>query len=207
MRLADISFEAQHSLMAIHSRVGAGSAITRGKKDDTTGFFMPKTNNDQDSSIIVECPFWMLLARSLGTTVELIAIPGRITDCEPAANDEFYLRANLMLPEIGEVTDIAFYGDNGICSLSPILNDDAKVKEGRQSLGLVVALTEPDSGEVREELWVFKYNDIIFQKFTTKRNAKNEVTISAADLNNDACISVMSSNARDNEGGVIAKSE
>lgn len=198
--IVDISFEVQHSLMSIHSRIGAGSsANTGGRGDDANGFFMPKTNNEEDASIIAECPFWMLLARSIGTTVEFIAIPGRITDWEPAANEEFYLRANLMLPESAEVTNIAFYGDNGISSLSPILNDNATVKEGRQSLGLVLALTEPVSGEVREELWVFKYDDIIFQKFSLKRNAKNEVIISAADLSKDASTDVMPSG--DGEGG------
>lgn len=200
--IVDISFEVHHSLMAIHSRIGAGSSANiGGRGDDVNGFFMPKTNNEEDSTIIAECAFWMLLSRSIGTTVELVAIPGRIADCEPAANEEFYLRANLMLPESAEVTNIAFYGDNGISSLSPILNDNAKTKEGRQSLGLVVALADPVSGEAREELWVFQYDDITFQKINLQRNAKNEVTISAADLSKDSCISVMSSNASDNEEG------
>ncbi|KAL7532675.1 hypothetical protein ACHAXR_010339 [Thalassiosira sp. AJA248-18] len=181
----DICFEVQHSFMAIHSRIGAGSdATSSGKGDSPSGFFVPMTRNNDPR--VEECPFWMLLARSVGIAVEFIVVPGG-TSFETGANEGFYLRANLMIPEGYEVTNIAFYGDDGISSLSPDLNDDSEIKEGRQSIGFVVKCIDSLSREGREELWVFQYDEIIFQRFDSKRNSKNEVIITANELNEVEC--------------------
>ena len=174
--------------MAIHTRIGAGSAdvSASGKGGDTSnGCFLPRTNNEEDASI-VECPFWTLLARSLGSSIEFIAIPG-CTSFEQDANDGFYLRATLMIPEGSEVTNIAFYGDDGNSSLSPNLSEESKVKEGRQSVGLVIKYNDSVSQEVKEELLLFQYDDVIFRKVESERNTKNEIIIPATNLNSEEC--------------------
>eukprot|EP00578_Thalassiosira_sp_NH16_P002174 CAMPEP_0181138092 /NCGR_PEP_ID=MMETSP1071-20121207/34057_1 /TAXON_ID=35127 /ORGANISM="Thalassiosira sp., Strain NH16" /LENGTH=196 /DNA_ID=CAMNT_0023224895 /DNA_START=119 /DNA_END=706 /DNA_ORIENTATION=- len=127
--------------------------------------------------MIAKVPFWTLIARSLGRTVEFIALPGRFS-IESDDSEGFYLHANLMIPEDSEVTNIAFYGDDGNSSLSPNLNEDSATKEGRQSVGFVINCTDSVSQEAREELWVFKYDDIVFRKVDFKRNLKSEVIIS-----------------------------
>ena len=178
----DICFEVQHSNLAIHTRVGWGAVDTPhdSKGDDINGFFLPRTVNDDVS--IDDFPFWTLIARSLGRTVEFIALPGRFS-IESDDSEGFYLHANLMIPEDSEVTNIAFYGDDGNSSLSPNLNEDSATKEGRQSVGFVINCTDSVSQEAREELWVFKYDDIVFRKVDFKRNLKSEVIISGTELN------------------------
>ena len=207
---ADICFEVNHSLMAIHTRIGAGSNVSAsgGKGGDTSnGFFLPRTNNEEDTSI-AECPFWTLLARSLGSSIEFIAIPG-CTSFEQDANDGFYLRANLMIPEGSEVTNIAFYGDDGNSSLSPNLSDESKVKEGRQSVGLVIKYNDSVSQEVREELLLFQYDDVIFRKVESERNTKNEIIIPATDLNTEECTFLTMSDDEENDDRnvIVPKSE
>ena len=207
---ADICFEVNHSLMAIHTRIGAGSTVSAsgGKGGDTSsGFFLPRTNNEEDTSI-AECPFWTLLARSLGSSIEFIAIPG-CTSFEQDANDGFYLRANLMIPEGSEVTNIAFYGDDGNSSLSPNLSDESKVKEGRQSVGLVIKYNDSVSQEVREELLLFQYDDVIFRKVESERNTKNEIIIPATDLNTEECTFLTMSDDEENDDRnvIVPKSE
>lgn len=204
---ADICFEVQHSLMAIHTRIGAGSITSSSsKRDDTDGFFLPRTTVEEDASI-VECPFWTLIARSLGTTIEFIALPGG-TSVEQDVSDGFYLRADLMIPEDSEVTNIAFYGDDGKSSLSPNANEDSAIKEGRQSVGFVVKCQDSLSQEVSEELWVFRYDDILFRKFDFKRNLKSEVTISATEFNENECTVLAMSDEESGDSSVIVpKSE
>ena len=138
----DISFEVQHSLVAIHTRRSAGCSDS----DDTSGFFLPKTN-DHDP-FIEKWPFWLLLARVIGSKIELIAIPG----CTGFKLPEFFLRTELILPGGCEVTSIAFYGDDGHSSLSPNLTKNAEVKEGRQAVGFVVECTSSSAQEVRQAL-------------------------------------------------------
>ena len=193
--------------MAIHTRIGAGPDATSDKKrGDKSGFFVPRTN-EKDASI-EECPFWTLLARSLGTSIEFIAIHG-CTSFEPDTRTEFYLRANLMIPEGSEVTNIVFYGDDGISSLSPDLNNDSEIKEGRQSLGLIMQCVDSVSSETREELLVFRYDDMIFRKFDFKRNSDDEVIVSATELNKDECtFLVMLDDEKDDASSIIVpKSE
>ena len=208
---ADICFEVKHSLMAIHTRIGAGSNVSasggKGGDASSSGFFLPRTNNEEDTSI-AECPFWTLLARSLGSSIEFIAIPG-CTSFEQDANDGFYLRANLMIPEGSEVTNIAFYGDDGNSSLSPNLSDESKVKEGRQSVGLVIKYNDSMSQEVREELLLFQYDDVIFRKVESERNAKNEIIIPATDLNSEECTFLTMSDEEENDdrNAIVPKSE
>jgi len=175
--------------MAIHTRKGAGSKnVSSGEKiiDTKSGFFLPRTNNDQDAFIIEECPFWTLLARSLETSIEFIAIPGDIGH-EQETQEGFYFRANLIIPEGYKVVSISFYGDDGNSSLSPNLNDDFEIQEGRQSLGFVVKFIDVVSQELVEELWVLGYDDIVFQKVGFKRNLQDEVIISALELDDDEC--------------------
>lgn len=186
--------------MAIHTRIGAGPSANT-TRDDATGFFVPKTLVEGDDSID-ECPFWSLLARSLGSEVEFIVIPGG-TRFEPDVNRGFYLRATLIIPEGSEVSSIAFYGDDGNSSLSPNLKNYTDVKEGRQSVGLVMNSLDPISREVREELWVVQYDDIVFQKFDCKRNSKSEVNVAATVLDRDACTFLMASDDEGNEANNV----
>jgi len=176
--------------MSIHTRIGAGSNAVapssyRAQRGESSGF-LPKTSQEEEGDeTIAECPYWTLLARSLGPNqVELIAIPG------PASfgqENGFYLHSEVMIPEGYEVTNIAFYGDDGNSSLSPDLTE-SKVKEGRQSLGFVIKYIDTLSQEVREELWLFQYDDITFQKFKSKRNVmKNEIVIPATPPNEEEC--------------------
>ena len=161
----DICFEIQHSLVAIHTRRGAGSSYSR----DTSGYFLPNSNEADPS--IDNCPSWMLLARLVGSTIELIAIPGYADVAKG-----FFLRAVLLLPEGCEVTNIAFYGDDGYSSLSPNLSESA-VKEGRQAIGFVVKCTTLASQDVREELWITPYDDLTFKKYEFNVNSNNDATI------------------------------
>jgi len=188
----DISFEAQHTIMSIHTRIGAGANASSSSSDqrgETSGFFLPKTPQEEYDKTISDCPYWTLLARSLGPNqVEIIAIPGSTSFGQEDVDDGFYLRSEVMIPEGYEVTNIAFYGDDGNSSLSPDLNEESKVKEGRQSVGFVVKYIDNVSQEVREELWLFQYDDIIFQKLKSKMNVlKNEFVIPATAPNEQEC--------------------
>jgi len=197
--------------MAVHTRIGAGpDGASRNKGGDASGYFAPRISGEEDASVI-ECPSWTLIARSLGTAIELIAIPGR-SSSDTDSKEQYYLRGFIQMPEGAEVTNIAFYGDNGISSLSPKLNDDAQpIKEGRQSLALVVKCTDSQTPEMKEELWAFKYDDIPFRKFDLKRShLKNEVIISAAEFELSECASLMNvqdEGYNDDENVIVPKSE
>ena len=107
------------------------------------------------------------------------------------------------------MTNIVFYGDDGISSLSPDLNNDSEIKEGRQSLGLIMQCIDSVSSEIREELLVFRYVDMIFRKFDFKRNSDDEVIVSATELNKDECtFLVMLDDEKDDASSIIVpKSE
>ena len=146
----------------------------------------------------------MIFARSLGRgsgIVEVVATPsssgfGLDLDTD---SQSFYLRAALMMPENCEVTNIAFYGDNG-SALSPSIHVDAESTEGRQSLGLIVErtmLTSEGDIAAEEELWVFPYDDISFRMFDSSNTTKNEMIISSAPLNDDCCIKLCASDPVD----------
>jgi len=183
----DIQFEAQHSVMATHARIGAGptASCLQLRNDGSSGFFVPKTK-DEDASTIERCPFWTLLARSIGATIEFIAIPDGHR-CNSDSDADFYLRANLIIPEGCEVTNLVFYGDDGISSLTPNANNGSESKEGRQSLGCVLKRNDSLFGEAREELVVLGYDDMIFQKFDLTKNSAGEVTISSVGLSYEDC--------------------
>jgi len=104
---------------------------------------------------------WMIIVRSVqDNLMEVIAIPGNV-------QPKFYLQAVLALPDNHTVRNIQF-GDSGNSSLSPNLDIDAVTNEGRQSLGLIIERQEvlsDGSEELHEELWVFKYDEILFEKF------------------------------------------
>merc|ERR1712238_40674 len=170
-----------HSAIAIHNRIGVGSGIGE-KAGLTPGIFAPRTNDKTDASI-VKCPFWTLLARSLGSSVEIILVPGT-SHSELDSTAEFCLRTNLVIPEDFEVTNIVFYGDDGISSLSPNLNNDSETEEGRQSLGFVVKCREATTSE----LWILRYDEFLFWRFDFKRSSDNEVTIPARELDENNCI-------------------
>ena len=178
----DICFEVQHSIVAIHTRRSAGCSDS----DDTSGFFRPQTNDNDPS--IEKCPFWLLLARVIGSKkIELIAIPG----CTGFKLPEFFLRIELILPGGCDVTSIAFYGDDGHSSLTPNLTKNAEVKEGRQAVGFVVECTSSSAHEVREELWVTPYDDLIFKKYDFNMNSKNGAFVRGTNPN-EACAVPMS---------------
>ena len=116
--------------------------------------------------------------------MEINAIPGDA----PAS---FYLQAGLTLPDDHKVRIIAFYGDNGNSSLSLNLDIDAVTNEGRQSLGLIVERKEdlPDGAEeLHQELWLFKYDDILFQKFDFTSSSDKKIRIAGVDFSRDNCI-------------------
>ena len=196
----------QHSLLSVHTRIGAGysDSSSRDTSSDARGFFLPKTN--EDDSAVEECPFWTVLARSLGTAVELIAMPG-CSRFEPDAR--FYLRAVMAMPEGHEVTNIEFYGDDGNSSLSPTLDEESEIKEGKQSVGFLVNCDDSVAQETRTELWLFRYDDILFQKFDIKANAKNEVTILATAIDERNSIRLILSDNEDCDAvsAIVPKSE
>ena len=180
--------------------MGANTSPSGSKQDDTSGFFQPKMNSEEDMSTAA-CPFWTLLARtrvSLKNSVELIALPGYTSFGQDAA-DGFYLRSEIILPKGYEVSNIAFYGDDGNSSLSPDLNDETQVKEGRQSIGFVITSNDELSQEVQEELWLFQYDGIVFEKVESKRNMKNEVVIPNTESNKRACTYLTMSHVEDSD--------
>lgn len=193
----DICFEVQHSLVAIHTRRGVGCSDS----GDVNGYFLPKSNEDHPS--IENCFYWLILARVIGTKIEFIAIPS----CA-GLKPKFFLRTELMLPEGCDVTNIAFYGDDGHSSLSPNLNENAAVKEGRQAVGLVVKLTSLISQDVREELWVTPYDDLLFKKYDFNVNSKNEALIRGASSNEEACAApILICDSLRDEDAIIPKRE
>lgn len=176
----DISFEMQHSLMAVHTRIGAGYFDASTLRDTNSGFFMPKTNDVDPVALLEEIHFWTVLARSIGTTVvEFIVIPG----CSRFKQDAtFYLRAAILIPEGYEVTNIEFYSDDGNSSLSPpTIDENVDINEGRQSVSFLVKCANNNDSTLQQhtELWVFRYDDVLFWKFDFDKNMTNEVTIRA----------------------------
>eukprot|EP00985_Skeletonema_marinoi_P028639 scaffold25541_cov71-Skeletonema_marinoi.AAC.1 len=118
----DIHFETPHSILAAHSRIGAGP------RADKNEAFEPKM-------IQSNARHWMIIVRSVqDNLMEVIAIPGNV-------QPKFYLQAVLALPDNHTVRNIQF-GDSGNSSLSPNLDIDAVTNEGRQSLGLIIERQE-----------------------------------------------------------------
>lgn len=147
----------------------------------------------------------MIIVRSVKDNfVEVIAIPGN-------ARPSFYLQAGLALPDNHIVSNIAFYADSGNSSLSPNLDIDAVTNEGRQSLGLIVERKEDlldGLEELHEELWLFKYDDLSFEKFDFGLNSEKGISIPAAGFSRHNCIQLQTSRtAGDDDGNVlVAKS-
>ena len=105
------------------------------------------------------------------------------------------------------MTNIAFYGDDGHSSLSPNLNENAEVKEGRQAVGFVVKCTSSFSHDVQEELWVTPYDDLSFKKYDFKINSKNEALIRGTDPKEACAVPIcMDDTARD-DGAIFPKRE
>ena len=121
----------------------------------------------------------------------------------------FYLRAVMAMPAGHEVTNIEFYGDDGNSSLSPTLDEESEIKEGRQSVGFLVNCDDSLSQETRTELWLFRYDDILFQKFDIKANVKNEVTILATTSDEIGSIRLILSDNGECDAGsaIVPKSE
>ncbi len=183
--------------MAIHTRIGSGCSDF----GDASGYFLPRAT-EEDSSI-EKCPFWLLLARVIGSKIEFIAIPGYA-----GSELKFFLRTELVLPEGCDVTNIAFYGDDGHSSLSPNLNENAEVKEGRQAVGFVVKCTSSLSQDVREELWVIPYNDLLFMKCDFRINSKNEALLRGTDPNEEACaVPICIDDTARDDGAIFPKRE
>ena len=131
--------------------------------------------------------------------MEINAIPGDA----PAS---FYLQAGLTLPDDHKVRNIAFYGDNGNSSLSPNLDIDAVTREGRQSLGLIVERKEvlPDGAEeLHQKLWLFKYDDISFEKFDFTSSSGKQIRIAGVDFSRDNCIHLQPLETSDNVDNVV----
>eukprot|EP00956_Cyclotella_meneghiniana_P011698 scaffold16470_cov61-Cyclotella_meneghiniana.AAC.9 len=136
-------FDVQHSLIALHTRLGADSNDPVGK-----GFFSPQLKDGQVSS--VKSPYWIMAARTIALApgekvLELIAMP---TDVLATSSDDE--------GEVPSVISMAFYSDDGNSSLALNLDIDAESKEGKQSLGLVV------KNRCKEELWKFQYDNVLF---------------------------------------------
>ncbi len=192
---ADVHFDTSHSTLAAHSRIGAGPC-----SDDKSGAFEPKMMHPDESSSAT-ARHWMIIVRSVkeGKCVEINAIPGN-------APTSFYLQAGLTLPDNHKVRNIAFYGDNGNSSLSPNLDIDAVTNEGRQSLGLIVERKEdlPDGAEeLHQELWLFKYDDILFEKFDFASSSDKKIRIAGVDFGRDNCIHLQPLESSDDVDNVV----
>lgn len=193
MFAADVHFETPHSILAAHIRIGTGPGA------DKKGAFDPIMTHPDYSSFT---RYWMIFVRSVKADcyLEVIAIPGNA----PAS---FYLQAGIALPDNHKVRNIVFYGDSGNSSLSPNLDTDAVTTEGRQSLGLIVERKEvllDGSEKLHEELWLFSYDNILFEKFDFASNSDKEISIAAADFSRDNCIHLQpSSESSDDSDNVL----
>ena len=149
-------FDVQHSLIALHTRLGADSNDPAGK-----GFFSPQVEDGQVSS--VKSPYWIIAARTIialspdDNVLELIAMP---TDVLATSSDDVgevpsvCLQAYFRVDNDCQIISMAFYSDDGNSSLAPNLDIDAESKEGTQSLGIVV------KNGCNEELWKFQYDNV-----------------------------------------------
>lgn len=203
--MTDLRFEVKHSQLAIHTRRGAWSSKhNHGEKDEgstTSTFFKPHILNMKDDMDRYRRN-WMILARSLGRgeIVEVVAIPG----CDASENHkceyfpDYYLRSSLNLPDHYEVTNIAFYGDDGSSSPHPHLDTGAPVR--RQALGLTVSHVQPTSEEdtvVDEELWIVDYDSVVFQRFDSNNTVKSELAVTDCPLSAGCCASLRITHAVD----------
>mmetsp|Transcript_9209 Transcript_9209/g.17790 ORF Transcript_9209/g.17790 Transcript_9209/m.17790 type:complete len:1083 (+) Transcript_9209:64-3312(+) len=194
----DLRFEVKHSQLAIHTRRGAWSSkhnhggIDEGITPNT--FFKPHILNMNDGMDRYRRN-WMILARSLGRgeIVEVVAIPG----CDASENHkceyfpDYYLRSSLNLPDHYEVTNIAFYGDDGNSSPHPHLDTGTPVR--RQALGLTVRHAQPTSEEgtvFDEELWIVHYDSVLFQRFESNNTVKSELAVTDCPLSAGCCASL-----------------
>ena len=149
-------FEAPHSLIGLHTRIGAGCDDPSGD-----GHFSPQVAGD---NVHLQNPYWVIVARTIAlcfgsNALEIIAIPSDMlnTANETAPeNPSFCLQTRLLIDRECEVVSMAFYGDDGNSSLSPNLDIYGESKEGRQELGLIVR------NGINEELWKFHYDDVVF---------------------------------------------
>lgn len=136
------------------------------------------------------CRHWSIIARTANfhgacDSVALFAIPlfqnadddYGVEDNEQLCRIPFYLAARLVLPSSCQVKEIAFYGDDGNSSLSAG-DDSGTGEEGRQSLGLLVShsIKDQDVDVYSEELWIIRYDDVVFQHVARSPAARNELT-------------------------------
>ena len=150
----DIAFETSHSLIVLHTRLGAGCDGASGE-----GYFSPRTRGN----VSLLSPYWIIIARTVDLhglhTLEIIAIPRHAlapTEEMVTAIKPFCLQAHLEVDNGYEVMSMGFYSDDGNSTLSPNLGIDADSSEGRQSMGLIV------TNGVHEELWKFHYDSVLF---------------------------------------------
>ena len=190
-------FDVQHSLIALHTRLGADSNDPVGK-----GFFSPQLEDGQVSS--VKSPYWIIAARTIALSpdenvLELIAMP---TDVLASSSDDegevpsVCLQAHFRVDNDCRVISMAFYSDDGNSSLAPNLDIDAETKEGKQSLGIVV------KNGCKEELWKFQYDNVLFVEREVSIIDKTICITSRVDVHSCPILSTL----EDEDGEVHVKS-
>lgn len=197
----DLRFDTQHSLIAVHTRIGAC-----GDDPSGDGYFSPQLTGSDNQQL--QSPYWVIVARNIysdtdGNLLEINAIPSDVMAAmnEPCAGaNHACLQAHICIGDECTVVDMSFYSDDGNSSLAPNLDMDAESKEGRQALGLIVW-----NGE-NEEIWIFQYDSVSFTvcelsvDSNTIRIPSNIKRMDGLDLD---CISIMT----DEEGEPSLKSK
>ena len=144
-----------------------------------------------------DCRHWSIIAKTSAPsesnehyTVKLYLIPhGWVDPTEDTQDDDeiglgidaedaiiecgvpFYLTTEIVLPAGGRVLDMGFYGDDGKSNLSSGLDSGTGV-ERRQALGLLLSCQDLPSPEDSIELWLLRYDDLMFQIMQTKKDSK-----------------------------------
>ena len=192
-----ITFDVQHSLIAIHTRLGAGNNDSIGN-----GFFSPQLDKHLSS---VKSPYWVIVARTIAfspgeNVLEIIAMP---TDALAVSSDDMRevpsvcLQTHFRVDNGYQVISMAFYSDDGNSSLAPNLDIDAESKEGKQSLGLVV------KKGAKEELWKFQYDNALFVEREVNITDNTICITSKVDVRSCPILSMI----EDEDGDVQVKSK
>merc|ERR1712183_511170 len=112
---------------------------------------------------------WTIIARSVGEHSEIVLIPGhRIVPSSDSPGTSFCFRAIVKTPKHCKVKNIAFYGDNGLNSLCPSSDIETPVNERRQAIGYIITYHDPSCSDTRSELWLFRYDELTFQRVEFK---------------------------------------
>lgn len=169
------------------------------EETDNEGFLSPSVLPGRSLPGIThfDCRHWSIIAKTSGPaeskesyTVKLYLIPhGWVDPTEDEEEEDdfglgidaediiagcgvpFYLTTEIILPAGGRVLDMGFYGDDGKSNLSSGLDSGTGI-ERRQALGLLLSCQDLPSPEDTIELWMLRYDDLMFQVMQTKKDSK-----------------------------------